>query len=80
MAQLWLPLLKKPQSRATKLQFITGSKIYPVILTAITESARNRDRKLVGAQQQLDAGVTVRNSNRYASNPRIRQVKGYQNT
>lgn len=73
LAQLWLPLLKKglPKEEKEKLlkdllvplncNLLQAPKLNPEISAAITESTRNRDKKLVSCQQQLGAGVTAVN-------------------
>ncbi|XP_060802611.1 uncharacterized protein LOC106136164 [Amyelois transitella] len=73
LAQLWTPLLKKGLTKEDKEKLLKeylvpqnctllqAPKLNPEISAAITESSRNRDKKVLSAQQQLGAGVTAVN-------------------
>ncbi|XP_049866909.1 uncharacterized protein LOC126367441 [Pectinophora gossypiella] len=73
LADRWLPILrrgipKEPKERLLKEQLIPDNckllkapTLNPEISAAITEAARNRDKKLENAQQQLGLGITAIN-------------------
>lgn len=73
LAQLWTPLLKKGMPKDDKEKILKGylipqnctllqaPKLNPEIAAAITESARNRDKKMHNIQQQLGSGITAIN-------------------
>jgi hypothetical protein len=73
LASLWLPLLRKGLTKDAKDKMVKdylipenctllqAPKLNPEISAAITELARNRDKKIETAQQQLGIGITAVN-------------------
>lgn len=73
LAQLWLPILRKGLKKDEKEKLLKDNlipqncsllqapKLNPEISAAVTEGTRLRDKKIVGSQQQLGAGVTAVN-------------------
>ncbi|XP_049882416.1 uncharacterized protein LOC126378257 [Pectinophora gossypiella] len=73
LAQLWAPLLKKGLSKESKekltkdylipenCKLFQAPKLNAEITAAISELARNRDKKMMATQQQLGIGLTAVN-------------------
>lgn len=73
LALLWTPLLKKGMSKEDKdkilkeylipqnCTLLQAPKLNAEISAAITEGARNRDKKMTNSQQQLGVGITAVN-------------------
>ncbi|XP_063391206.1 uncharacterized protein LOC134676752 [Cydia fagiglandana] len=90
LASLWLPLLRKglPSEAKEKLKneylipenctLLQAPKLNPEISAAISEMARNRDKKLEASQQQLGLGITAVNralSILLTSNDKVTAIK-----